>query len=243
VDGDNKPALVALRRRRDQVIEQLSDAFAGDALGLDDYEDRITLAHRASSLEELDRLVEDLAAPAQPAADAEPASQALATRAPADLDEPGRRDRKTMIAIFSGVQRKGGWTAARSTKVLAIFGGAELDFRNCDLPAGVTELRIRAVMGGVEIIVPPTLHVECDGWAVMGGFEDLDRAPTKRDPDAPLLRITGYAVMGGVHIETRLPGETGRDARNRRRRERRALRRNARRQLGSGTKQLPGSND
>ena len=41
---------------------------------------------------------------------------------------------------------------------------------------------------------------------------------------APSLRITGFAMFGGVSIETRLAGESGRDARKRDRREARALR-------------------
>ena len=80
-------------------------------------------------------------------------------------------------------------------------------------------------MGGVEIIVPPHLPVEAEGVAIMGGFDHVDRAPAEPDPGAPLLRVTGLAFMGGVHIEMRLPGESGRDARKRRRRERRAIER------------------
>jgi hypothetical protein len=34
----------------------------------------------------------------------------------------------------------------------------------------------------------------------------------------PVVRLSGLAVMGGVETETRLPGETGREAKRRRRR-------------------------
>jgi hypothetical protein len=77
----------------------------------------------------------------------------------------------------------------------------------------------------VEIIVPPNLPVEADGVAIMGGFAHVDRAPADPDPAAPMLRVTGLALMGGVHIEMRLPGESPREARKRRRRERRELQR------------------
>ena len=39
------------------------------------------------------------------------------------------------------------------------------------------------------------------------------------DPDRPVLRITGMVIMGGVSVETRLPGESSRDARKREKRE------------------------
>jgi hypothetical protein len=221
VEGQNKPALVALVRRREQVIDWLSQAFADDQLGLEEYEERVTLAHRAGGLDELDKLVADLA----PQPEAAPATEALAVPEKATVDIRPRADKKTFVAIFSGVRRRGGWRPARRTRVLAMFGGAEIDFRDVVLPPGITELHISAMFGGVQIIVPPSLAVECDGWAIMGGFEDLDRAPRTPEPDAPLLRISGFCFMGGFSIETRLPGESERQARKRRRRERRELRR------------------
>ena len=45
------------------------------------------------------------------------------------------------------------------------------------------------------------------------------------DPDAPLLRIHGLTMMGGVDITMRLPGESERGARRRQRHELREERR------------------
>ncbi len=231
MEGENKPALVALRRRREEIIDWLSEAFASDALALEEYEERVNQAHRADSLDALDQLVVDLDRPTPAAA---PATEAMVKHEPA-VPDPHRADKKTYVAIFGGVEKRGGWRAAKRMRVFALMGGAELDFRDVDLPPGVTELRIIAMMGGAEIIVPPDLHVECDGWAIMGGFEDLDRAPRRLDPDAPLLRISGFCFMGGFSIETRLPGESGRQAKRRRRRERKELRNAATAQLPTAT--------
>jgi hypothetical protein len=43
------------------------------------------------------------------------------------------------------------------------------------------------------------------------------------DPDRPILRVRGSAIFGNVEVQTRLPGETERDAHRRRRRERKEL--------------------
>jgi hypothetical protein len=210
-------SLVALRDRRAQVIAQLSDAFARDVLDMDEFERRLALAHRAESLIELDPLVGDLDA-VQPSA-----SQALV---PARSAAPERvRDKQTVVAIMGGASRKGSWLPARKMRVITIMGGAELDFRDAVFAPGVTEVHVFSVFGGAQVIVPPTLAVEMEGIAIMGGFEQADRAPVSLDPDAPLLRVTGFAMMGGVSIETRLPGESERQARKRKRRERRELRR------------------
>ena len=74
-------------------------------------------------------------------------------------------------------------------------------------------------MGGINIVVPPGLAVQMHGSAIMGGFADVNRSPAYPDPDAPLLRIHGLTMMGGVNIEMRLPGESERGARRRYKRE------------------------
>ena len=69
--------------------------------------------------------------------------------------------------------------------------------------------------------------VETHGFGFRGGFEGVDQAGVDTDPDAPRLVIRGLAIMGGVEVTVRLPGETARDARQRRklaRKERRRLR-------------------
>lgn len=144
---------------------------------------------------------------------------------------PGRqKEQQTLAAIIGGTSRKGHWTPPRRLRVIAVMGGAELDFREAAFAPGVTEVHITAVMGRVQIVVPPQLAVEMEGLAIMGGFEHSERAPVQPDPDRPVLRVSGVAVWGGVHIETRLPGETEEDAHTRRRSQR-ALQKAQRRAL------------
>jgi hypothetical protein len=230
MEGSKSSSLVALRDRREQVIEWLSDQFASDALELDEYERRIDMVHQATSVAALEELMADLELPA-----AEPVapSQALATRKPEQLAVP-RAARKRVIAIMGGVERKGPWVVPQSLRVTAVMGGISLDFREAILAPGVTEVHVNTIMGGVDIIVPPHVAVQCEGVAILGGFEEVHRAPTVPDPDRPILLITGLAVMGGVDIQTRLPGESVWQAWKRERRERRQLREAPGKQLGPG---------
>jgi hypothetical protein len=88
-------------------------------------------------------------------------------------------------------------------------------------------------MGGVEIILPPGVQVEMNGFALMGGFEARDRTTSfPVDPSAPTLRIGGFVMMGGVDVDVRYPGETSGDAKRRHREERREQR--EARKLGRG---------
>jgi Cell wall-active antibiotics response 4TMS YvqF len=232
-DEDTKPALAALRNRRQEVIDRLTDDFARDLIEVDEFEMRVDQAHRAPSIEALEKVVADLG-PLEAAAtplSAERAMEIHPSRTPSTALATNRAERRWAVAVMGGVERKGSWRVPHTLRVVCVMGGAEIDFREVDLPPGVTDVKIMCMMGGAEIIVPPDLAVECDGIAIMGGFEQLDRAPPRTDPDTPLLRVSGFAFMGGFTISTRLPGESARQASKRQRRERREM---ERRQLASG---------
>ncbi len=220
----NVTSLVALRDRREQVIATLTESFAHDLVDVDEFDRRIDLAHRATALVELDELVKDLAATTSTALVQTPTEQALA-------EWPAKR---TMRAILGGFEKKGRWSVARTMKVTCFWGGGTLDFREAQFAPGVTELRVTAVMGGLDIIVPPWLAVECDATSIMGGFEELDRGHGSPDPGRAMLRVTGFAMMGGVRIETRLPGESRRQAKRRVKKERKELDSGRRKALPSG---------
>ena len=132
--------------------------------------------------------------------------RAVTRRGPAELGPPvDYEERERLIALMSGVERKGNWEPPARLSVLAIWGGAKLDFREADLLEGETVVDILAIMGGVEVWVPKDIDVEVAGTAIMGGFTHLSQVASEapEDADAPLLRITGIAVMGGVEVKVK----------------------------------------
>ena len=63
-------------------------------------------------------------------------------------------------------------------------------------------------MSSVEIDLPDYVRIENDGKAFMGSFAVMDHRrrrgePRRRDfdADAPVVRITGRAVMASVEVE------------------------------------------
>jgi hypothetical protein len=222
-------SLVALRDRREQVIARISECYAGDVLDVDELERRLDLAHAASTVAELDALVADLApAPAQ--------TTALVTQTRAlTVDDPNRPATKKLRVVMGAIERRGPWTVPKQTNLKVFWGSAELDFRDASLGPGVTTIHVGVTMGSLEIVVPPWLAVDVDVSSFMGSVEERHRAPASPEPDRPILRIEGGVWMGSLEIETRLPGESRREARKRERKRRRALRGRTQRALPPGT--------
>lgn len=205
---------------RDSVVDALSEAFAQDLLSVEEFERRVEQAHRAETPTELRALLEDIPRQAPLPATRD---QTPARGVPAHVPEQG-----VVVGFLGGGVRKGRWHPARYNYAIGVLGGADLDFRDCDLPP-VTDVRCFAVMGGVDVVVPPDVIVETSGVGILGGFDhvaETDEAP----PGAPVIRITGLAFMGGVSVNVRRPGESAGDAKRRRR-----LERKERRRLGGGS--------
>ncbi len=220
--------LVAVRDAKERAVELISQRFSEDLIGADELERRLERVEQARSLDEIDVVVDDLLDPGTSLMPSDPASGALV---PASAGAPGvlvatnngdvPEDRQ-LVAIF-GEQRQGGaWLVPRQIDSFTMFAGTELDFREAQLAPGVTVIDLKVMFGGVKIIVPPGLAVECGVMAIFGG---VDRDPTIPESAAgehtPRLSVTGFVMFGGVEIRERLPGESGRQARKRRRKEQR----------------------
>lgn len=192
-DSPLPPTPAALRHRRELTIARLCEHFARDHLEANELEELIDRAHQAQTLAALDNLLEGL-----PELSPAPAAGTLVARSsPVDQHQ-------VVVAIMGGAERKGVWSPSANLYVVAFMGGSLLDFREAQLGPGVTNVMVLAMMGGVEIVVPPGLRVESNGMGIMGGFEHAGQHAA--DPgNGPVLRISGVAIMGGVEIKERQP--------------------------------------
>ena len=130
---------------RERVIEALSEHFARDNISLDDLETRMARVYAATTPHEVDSLLDGL--------------PALATGAPVPValepNSPAPKLRERLVAIMSGIVRRGLWRIPRRLRVVAIMGGVQLDLREAELPPGVTEIRAFIFMGGLDVRVAP----------------------------------------------------------------------------------------
>jgi len=108
------------------------------------------------------------------------------------------------IAIFSGVERRISSQDFRFGRVMAVFGGAEIDLRQAGIQQETAELEVNAIFGGAEIRVPDSWQVVSRGQYVFAGFSDKTRDVNPVDlsnPSRKTLVISGISLFGGVEIK------------------------------------------
>lgn len=187
---------------RERVIRELGDHFAHDHLTLEQYEQRLDRAMRAVQRVELEALTRDLPTLFT---HAELAMHDTAGRSTLATGGAPFSRTKWLLAFMSGAVRRGRWTVTPHIRAIAVMGGVMIDLREADFTAPVTEIFAVAVMGGVSVCVPPHVRLESDGIAIMGGFED-HLHQSAAGPGAPVVRVRGFALMGGVKARVLQPG-------------------------------------
>lgn len=214
------PAIRASDSEREHTARFLQQSYSEGRLTMAEFDERVASAYAARSRSELEALTQDLPLPERRADNRPAADPRQHSRHP----QPRQHDRAparrvtggtgpgTSIAVMGGVERTGSWTLPAQHTAVAVMGGVEIDLRNADLQAHETTIQAFAFWGGVEILVPDDVQLHVEGIGFMGAFSeasghrDGDRRPLRQPaPDAPVLKITGLAIMGGVEVR-RVPG-------------------------------------
>ena len=196
----------ASNAERNVVAEYLRDAYADGRLDADEFDVRIHQALVAKTRADLEQLLADLGPRA--GLDRVPDVGVPATP-PAAPD----RSYSFTVAIMGGADRRGRFSVPEESTAFALCGGINLDLRAATLTNPVTTIRAIAIMGGIDIVVPPGVRVEMSGLPIMGGADDkVDDADLPST--APLVRVQYVAIMGGVTVKTRAPNKGRRERRH-----------------------------
>ncbi|OKK19678.1 hypothetical protein AMK16_16590 [Streptomyces sp. CB00455] len=197
---------------RERVVDRLRDAVAEGRLDMDEFGERLEAAYKSRTYAELQPLTRDLPAASAPGAagtapgtgpGAEPVAGAgSGTSWPARIG--GTSTSTTAVAVMSGFQRRGQWTVPARFDALAFWGGGDLDLREAKFAQREVVINCIAVMGGIQITVPPGVEVDVRGFGFMGAF-DQRAADFPPQPGAPRVIVTGFALMGGVEIKVKPP--------------------------------------
>ncbi|UNO41837.1 DUF1707 domain-containing protein [Streptomyces sp. MST-110588] len=193
------PELRASDTDRERVAEILREALAEGRLAMEEFDERLDAAYKARTFGELRPLTADL--PQSGTGTGAALAPRAAGVAPATWRERigGDPSSRGAFAFWGGFSRKGRWTAPRVFTAGAFQGGGVIDLRDANFEDRDITIRCIVFMAGMEVVVPPGVEVQVTGFGFMGGFEDSDHEVG--DPDAPRVKITGFAMWGGVGLK------------------------------------------
>jgi hypothetical protein len=179
---------------RERAAEVLRDAAGEGRLDMTELDQRLDAVYAAKTYAELEPITRDLPRAGTP----RPAAPAVT----ANPDRfGGQPSSSSAVAIMSGFERKGNWVVPASFTAVAFMGGGTLDMRSARFAEREVTIHVTAIMGGVEIVVPQDAQVDVTGIGFMGAFDH--GASGGGQPGGPVIKINGFAFMGGVGIKRR----------------------------------------
>lgn len=107
-------------------------------------------------------------------------------------------DEVDLVATFGPLEYKGVSKSFRGGALTTWFGGGGVDLGEAALAPGGATLRVQALFGGGNLVVPEDWRVETRVIGI-GGVGD-SRPGGNPAPGAPTLRLEGYAIFGGWGI-------------------------------------------
>ncbi|WP_307867751.1 DUF1707 SHOCT-like domain-containing protein [Umezawaea beigongshangensis] len=174
---------------REVVAAVLHRAAAEGRLDLNELDERLAVLYAAKTYGELVPITSDLVLPA---------TAGVPAAAPASDRIGGVPGPSVSLAFMSGVDRKNNWVVPAQHTAVAVMGGVKLDLTKARFAEAETTITVFTFWGGIEILVPDDITVQVSGLGLLGGFED--RTSGNALPGAPVVKITGLAIMAGVEV-------------------------------------------
>jgi Domain of unknown function (DUF1707) len=187
--GPGRPAAIrASDQDRDAAAQRLQQAFAERRLDDDEFDERMRAALTARTGADLELLTRDLPAPA-------PGGPAPAVTGPV----PGR----WAVAYKNSIRRGGRWRVPERFTSVVYKGGGWIDLRAAELTAPVTTVVAVAYKSRIDILVPPGVRVEMDGFGVSKGWSAEEEFEARLPHDAPTVHVRGIAYKGTIETRTK----------------------------------------
>jgi hypothetical protein len=177
---------------REAVVARLRHAAGEGRLTVEELDERIDAAYAAKTRADLEPLTADLPDSPMPSA----------TAATPPAGPPPRATSSFVLGILGGGDRTGRWRVPARMTVVNVMGGADLDLREAVLDAPEVEITVWSLMGGSDVVVPEGVHVELEGFALLGGNRLRLEGPPP-PAGAPVVRVRAWSLMGGTDVKTK----------------------------------------
>lgn len=112
----------------------------------------------------------------------------------------GDTDKIVCSAVFSGREIRVDNSYFNGADLSALFGGIDMNLKNAMVKKNVT-IEVKAVFGGIDIIMPSNVRVVVDVTPILGGVENGTRTPLGADENTPTVFIKGTCLFGGLEVK------------------------------------------
>jgi predicted membrane protein len=106
------------------------------------------------------------------------------------------------VAIFGGGKHKVVSDDFKGGKILAFFGGSEIDLSGTQLKPGFKEIRMICVFGGTSLTVPDDWNIHFRIASILGGFADKRKPVSTNINSDKEIFIKGVCIFGGGEIKS-----------------------------------------
>ncbi len=219
---------MSLEFEREDAIQRLCAAYARDQITTGELEARLDRVYKSADRGQLLTVLEGLPAmqiarlgdhaangPGAARVGTAPSLRESGETASASLRSPtsayssGRGlavGEKRYASVFSEVKKEGAWNPARRIDARCWFGSILFDLREATIPPEGIDFDIDVIAGDVKIILPPGLRADVDCSSFMASVVDKTKEGL---PGAPIIRVSGGAMMGGITVVTKAPRREG----------------------------------
>lgn len=177
---------------REEAIQRLCAAHAGDNLPLVVFEDRLERLRAADSESTVAALVADI----EPSGEWTSAPGALSARV-----SPSSTLR--IASYFSSTTRAGVWRVPDHLELQILFGSIRLDLRDAEILSDLVEIEVSASLGSFELVVLPGTAIENEIHETLSSSSHKrKRSSTGDQVSSPLLvRLTGHLLLSELVIK------------------------------------------
>ena len=112
----------------------------------------------------------------------------------------GDTDKIVCSAVFSGRDIRVDNSYFNGADLSALFGGIDMNLKNALIRNNVT-IDVKAVFGGIDIIMPAGVRVVVDVTPILGGVENSTAAPLGADENTPTVFVRGTCLFGGLEVK------------------------------------------
>ena len=182
-------------QERQQVAEVLRQAAGEGRLDIDELNKRLEATFAARTYADIVPITADL-----------PTAGVGGLPVPRSAASAAVPTHESSFAMMSTTRRRGPWQVGRQHKAFALMGGVVLDLREAIVVGQEVTIHASAFMGSVDVYVDEHTVVICDGRAFMGDYsESRSKIQAQPQPQSPVVRVLGRAVMGRVNVKRRPP--------------------------------------